>query len=160
MNVALLIRQYFEFIEVISEIASTENIAIWFAFGASRSAPQRTQNLFIALTVFLSGFPIMPFKALVQHLFHPQYIVGFVPGHARCHCKLQPALPARCFVKIRHQHSPAFLMMKAGTSLPVARHRQTHLATQVSKEAEGRQHVAFRLKLSSSGLLSKTEIAL
>lgn len=97
-----------------------------------RYRPQRSQYFSSTLhLLFQSGFPIVTFKTLVDGFLHPQNLVGFVPGHALRHCKLQPALPARCFVKVRHQHSPAFLMMNVGTSLPVARHRQTHLPIQM-----------------------------
>ena len=123
--------------------------------------PQRSQYLISTPhLLFQSGFPIVAFKTLVDGFLHPQHLVGIVSGYASSHCQLQSTLAALRPAKIRHQHSPAFLMMNAGTFLPVARHRQTHLATQVSKEAEGMQHVAFRLKLSSSGLLSQTESAL
>ena len=106
-------------------------------FTIPKKSPQRSQyliSIFIRFTC-LFGFPVVPFKALVQHFFHPQHLVGFVPGHARCHRQLQPPLTARRFVKARHQHSPAFLTMNAGTSLPVARHRQTHLAIQIFQRA-------------------------
>lgn len=93
--------------------------------------PQCSQYLISTLlSRFLPGFPVVPFKALVDGFLKPQHLVCFVSGHARCHRQLQPSLSARRFVKARHQHSPAFLTINVGTSLPVARHRQTHLEIQ------------------------------
>jgi hypothetical protein len=46
--------------------------------------PQRSQYLISTLlSCFLLGFPVVAFKALVQHFFHPQHLVGWLRSGTR-----------------------------------------------------------------------------
>lgn len=87
-------------------------------------APHRSQYLIILLTIFLFALTIVFFKTLVNFLDKHRNLFCAFPIASVFHQSVNG------LIIVAHQHSPAFFMMNAGTSLPVARHKQTHLAIQ------------------------------